>query len=42
MEILLASPTLVRVTEPFVQNARRAGIDASIQVVDTAVSGAHR
>jgi microcin C transport system substrate-binding protein len=35
MEILLVSPTLVRVTEPFVQNARRAGIDASIRVVDT-------
>ena len=35
MEILLVSPSLVRVTEPFVQNARRAGIDASIRVVDT-------
>ena len=35
MEILLVSPTMVRVTEPFVQNARRAGIDASVRVVDT-------
>jgi microcin C transport system substrate-binding protein len=35
MEILLANPTLVRVTEPFVQNAKRAGIDASVRVVDT-------
>jgi len=35
MEMLLVSPTLVRVTEPFVQNAKRAGIDASIRVVDT-------
>ena len=35
MEMLLASPAMVRVTEPFVQNARRAGIDASIRVVDT-------
>jgi microcin C transport system substrate-binding protein len=35
MEILLANPALVRVTEPFVQNARRAGIDASVRVVDT-------
>ena len=35
MEVLLVSPTMVRVTEPFVQNARRAGIDASIRVVDT-------
>ena len=35
MEILLVSPALVRVTEPFVQNARRAGIDASVRVVDT-------
>lgn len=35
IEILLVSPSLVRLTEPFVQNARRAGIDASIRVVDT-------
>jgi microcin C transport system substrate-binding protein len=35
MEVLLVSPTMVRVTEPFVQNARRAGIDASVRVVDT-------
>ena len=35
MEMLLANPAMVRVTEPFVQNARRAGIDASIKVVDT-------
>jgi microcin C transport system substrate-binding protein len=35
MEMLLVSPSLVRVTEPFVQNAKRAGIDASIRVVDT-------
>ena len=35
MEVLLVSPAMVRVTEPFVQNARRAGIDASIRVVDT-------
>ncbi|UEM20282.1 extracellular solute-binding protein [Skermanella mucosa] len=35
IEILLVSPALVRLTEPFVQNARRAGIDASIRVVDT-------
>ena len=35
MEILLANPAMVRVTEPFVQNAKRAGIDASIRVVDT-------
>jgi len=35
MEILLVSPTLVRVTEPFVQNLKRAGIDANIRVVDT-------
>jgi microcin C transport system substrate-binding protein len=35
MEMLLAGPIMVRVTEPFVQNARRAGIDASIRVVDT-------
>ncbi|WP_158043573.1 extracellular solute-binding protein [Skermanella pratensis] len=35
IEVLLVSPALVRLTEPFVQNARRSGIAASIRVVDT-------
>jgi microcin C transport system substrate-binding protein len=35
MEVLLVSPAMVRVTEPFVQNVKRAGIDTSIRVVDT-------
>lgn len=35
-EILMRDPAFVRVTEPFVQVLKRAGIDADIRVVDTA------
>ncbi len=35
-EVLLFSPTLVRVVEPYVQALARDGIDADIRVVDTA------
>lgn len=35
-EILMRDPVFVRVTEPFVQVLKRAGIDADIRVVDTA------
>lgn len=35
-EILMRDPAFVRVTEPFVQVLKRAGIDAEIRVVDTA------
>jgi microcin C transport system substrate-binding protein len=34
-EFLLVGPTLVRLTEPYVQNLKRIGIDATIRVVDT-------
>jgi len=36
LEFLLSNPTLERVTAPYVQILRRAGIDAAIRVVDTA------
>jgi microcin C transport system substrate-binding protein len=35
LEILLVSDSQVRLTEPFINNLRRAGIDASLRVVDT-------
>lgn len=35
-EIMMRDPTFVRVTEPFVQVLKRAGVDAEIRVVDTA------
>lgn len=35
-EILMRDPAFVRVTEPFVQVLKRAGIEAEIRVVDTA------
>ncbi|MEA1937571.1 MAG: ABC transporter substrate-binding protein, partial [Pseudomonadota bacterium] len=36
LEILLVSPSFERLTEPFVQNLQKAGIDASMRRVDTA------
>jgi len=36
LEIMLRSPTMEKLTEPFAQNMRRAGIEASYRVVDTA------
>jgi microcin C transport system substrate-binding protein len=39
MEILLRDASMSRVVEPYVQNLRRVGIDASIRVVDTAQYG---
>jgi len=36
LEIMLATPTMEKLTEPFAQNLRRAGIDARYRVVDTA------
>lgn len=39
IEILLGSPTLVRVVEPYVQNLKRTGIEASVRIVDTAQYG---
>jgi microcin C transport system substrate-binding protein len=35
-EILMRDPAFVRVTEPFVQGLKKAGIEADIRVVDTA------
>lgn len=35
LEILLVSDSQVRLTEPFINNLRRAGIDANLRVVDT-------
>ena len=35
-EILLDEPAFERITEPFVQNLRRLGVDAHIRTVDTA------
>ena len=35
-EILLDSPVFERITQPFVQNLRRLGIDASVRTVDPA------
>ncbi|MGO8865332.1 MAG: extracellular solute-binding protein [Alphaproteobacteria bacterium] len=35
-EILLDEPAFERITEPFVQNLRRLGVDARIRTVDTA------
>lgn len=35
-EILMRDPAFIRVTEPFVQGLKKAGIDADIRVVDTA------
>lgn len=34
-EFLLVSPTMERLVSPFVQNLKRAGVDASIRIVDT-------
>jgi len=36
LDIMLVTPTMEKLTEPFAQNLRRAGIDASYRVVDTA------
>ena len=38
-EILLQSDSVMRVIQPFVQNLARAGIDASVRIVDTAQYG---
>jgi microcin C transport system substrate-binding protein len=35
LEILLVSDAQVRLTEPFINNLRRAGVDATLRVVDT-------
>lgn len=36
LEFLLVSPSIERLTQPYVQNLKRAGIDASLRVIDTA------
>ncbi len=36
IEILMRSETLLRVVQPFVNNLKRAGIDAQVRIVDTA------